>query len=202
MTKRDWLLALFFGAGAFASAHLLGAQARPGSALAAGTIAGTVVSVGRGDTGAKQGLAAARVTIRSADGGTARSQITDAAGGFAFLALPDGIYSLSALKAGYVPMTYGARDSEGPGVPLGLSGGERLSGLILMLPHGAVITGRVTDEDGEPAAHTYVELLTQMTLDGSSVLAPVQCGAAAVGNDGPMTDDRGEYRFFGIPPGE
>jgi hypothetical protein len=56
-----------------------------------------------------------------------------------------------------------------------------------------VITGRIQDEENEPLARATVRVLRFQYQRGERRLVPA-------GSD--QTDDRGEYRVFGLPPGE
>src|SRR5262249_56923287 len=58
---------------------------------------------------------------------------------------------------------------------------------------GGVGTGRVVDEIGEPVAQVSVSLARRRYVDGERQL---------VGQSGSATDDRGEFRIFGVPPGQ
>jgi protocatechuate 3,4-dioxygenase beta subunit len=61
------------------------------------------------------------------------------------------------------------------------------------LPRGGVITGRITDEYGEPAAETSVQAMAFRRMGGRRRLTPM--GQAS-------TNDLGQYRIYGLPPGE
>jgi hypothetical protein len=61
-----------------------------------------------------------------------------------------------------------------------------------MLP-GGVVTGRVVDELGEAVAQASVSLARRRYVDGERQL---------VSQSGSSSDDRGEFRIFGVPPGE
>jgi protocatechuate 3,4-dioxygenase beta subunit len=63
----------------------------------------------------------------------------------------------------------------------------------MQLPRAAVISGRVLDEDNEPVAGVRVAAMATRYIQGGQRLAPV-------GAD--QTDDRGEYRIYGLAPGE
>jgi hypothetical protein len=92
------------------------------------------------------------VRVVSTTGGSARLAGTDDEGRFEFVALPAGTYALSATKPGFVQAFHGAtRPGRGPGVPIAITGGERLSVTLAMLP-GAVITGLIADAHGRPAS--------------------------------------------------
>ena len=61
-----------------------------------------------------------------------------------------------------------------------------------MLPQG-VISGRVVDEDGDPISGASVQILRQAYMRGRKQLTPAQSN---------MTNDKGEYRIFGLAPGK
>src|SRR5262249_45619396 len=66
----------------------------------------------------------------------------------------------------------------------------------LTLVKGGVITGRITNADGEPMEGTGVELLM---VDGGGLSS----WTSDYGEDGlGLTDDRGVYRIYGLPPGK
>lgn len=72
--------------------------------------------------------------------------------------------------------------------------GERVDVTVTMSKGGAV-TGRVVDEHGDPVQELQVRVLRYATAqDGTRALMPV--------GEGDLTDDRGEFRAFGLPPGE
>jgi hypothetical protein len=100
---------------------------------------------------------------------------------------------LTASKAGFVDMTYGAKRPGRPGTPIQLGEGQKLDKAHITLPRGSVITGLVVDEHGEPATGTQVRALRYVMRSGERALQQV-------GQD--QTDDRGIYRIFGLQPGE
>ena len=60
-----------------------------------------------------------------------------------------------------------------------------------LTPHG-VIAGRVLDEEGEPVANANVQVLRQQYMQGRKQMSRTGGG---------ITNDLGEYRIFGLPPG-
>lgn len=117
---------------------------------------------------------------------------TDADGRFRFAEVAAGQYLINALTPGF----YSASDFQYglPGRTLNVGKGETVENIELQLKRGAVITGRVTDENNEPIVETQVQL-------------------QRVGDRNPMrqdmlsfysyrTDDRGMYRIYGLPPGK
>ena len=71
--------------------------------------------------------------------------------------------------------------------------GAVLQNIDFALPPGAVVTGRVVDETGEAVAHVSVSLARRRYIEGARRL---------VAESGSSTDDRGEFRIFGVPPGD
>jgi uncharacterized protein (DUF2141 family) len=163
---------------------------RPAEAMATGTarLAGRVVAA---DTG--RPLKRARVSVQVTEGRFSKTAITDENGRFSVPNLPAGKYSVSATKTGYVTMAAGQRRALRSGIPIELGDGRAVTNIDLRLPRGGVITGRIRDEDDEPLARATVRVMRFQYQRGERRLVPA-------GSD--QTDDRGEYRVFGLPPGE
>ncbi len=102
------------------------------------------------------------VSLRGSDLALGHHAITDDAGRFEIRDLPAGRYDLSAKRAAFVTIAYGASRPEWPGTQLALSAGQHLSGVTVRLAPGAVITGTVRDDTGASAADlaVYVERTT------------------------------------------
>src|SRR5262245_41917606 len=66
--------------------------------------------------------------------------------------------------------------------------------ITITLMKGGVITGRVTDSDGQPMVGLEVSVTMVRDGEGYSVRAAPQ-------GESQMTDDRGIYRIFGLRPG-
>jgi hypothetical protein len=158
------------------------------TAIGAGALAGTVVIEGSGTPVRRARVSLAGVELR---GG--RSTFTDDQGRFNFQALPTGRFTLTASKAGFVDITYGAKRAGRPGTPVQLAEGQNLTGLTIAMPRGGVITGVVVDEHGEPAPGTPVRALRYVMQTGERRLQQA-------GQD--QTDDRGIYRIFQLQPGD
>jgi hypothetical protein len=104
-----------------------------------------------------------------------------------------GRYQLIATRGGYVQVAHGQRRAFERGRPVTLAAGQVLEGIDFSLVPGAVVTGRILDEVGEPVAGVHVSL----ARDGF-----VQDGRRLVSRHGASTDDRGRYRIFGVAPGD
>ena len=151
-------------------------------------ISGRVVAA---DTGAPVKRARIMATPREFRGRF--SAITDERGSYEIAELPEGRYTVTASKAGFVTLSYGQRRPRQPSVPVQLQQGEELRRVDFNLPRGSVITGRVLDEDGEPLISAAVQVFQYVYRQGQRELVPR-------GTD--RTDDRGQYRVFGLEPGE
>lgn len=196
-------------AAAVLAGDLTAAQERPNAPLrprrdrpAASTATGTARLAGRviaADTG--RPLKRARVSVNRSlepgetyqDARVSRIAVTDENGRFTVSNLPAGKYSVSATKTGYVTMASGQRRALRPGLPIELADGQAVTDIDLRLPRGGVITGRIRDEDGEALARATVRVMRFLYVRGERQL---------VSTEGDQTDDRGEYRVFGLPPGE
>lgn len=123
--------------------------------------------------------------------------LTDGEGRFEIRDLAAGKYSVNARRPGYLSASFGQRAVEGAGTPLEIRDGQTVEKIVLRLVRGGVITGRVVDEFGDPAINVHVQVLRYSFQNGTRRLAP------AGGGFGPnRTDDRGEFRLYGLPPGQ
>ncbi len=163
---------------------------RPGEDPQKGTaiLRGHVVAADTGNP-----LRRAMVNARSQDGRGGGMATTDGEGRFEIKELPGGRYSLNASKAGYVSTQYGQRRPEQSGTILEIVDGQMVEKIVLALPRGGVITGRLTDEFGDPIAGAQVNALRFRYLEGGRRLTP---------SGGAQTDDLGAFRIFGLVPGE
>lgn len=130
-----------------------------------------------------------------------RTATTDAQGNFEFTGLPAGNYRVVAnpgqYSAGYLGIAYGAKRPMGlgmsdPGMTIELADGQRFDKATIGLPRGAVITGRVTDDNGDPMARVQVYTL---------LFAPGSTRGQRTGS-GAQTDDLGQFRIYGLNAGD
>jgi len=130
----------------------------------------------------------------------ARSTLTDSEGRFEFAQLPAGRYAIVASKTGFVTLQYGQRGPTDFTDFIVLADGERRDDLDLALPRGGVISVRVTDDFSDPLPGALVQVQRyQYGPDGQRQLNSVYMPGAIGPN---VTDDRGEVRMFGLPPGD
>lgn len=152
-------------------------------------------SVVAADTGAP--IRRAQVRVFSADARESRVAATDAQGRWEIRDLPAGRYTITAAKGGFVTLQYGQRRPSESGTPVELGDGQAVEKIVIALPHGSVISGRITDEFGEPVANAVVVAMRYAYQAGARRLVP-----AAGANARDTTDDQGAYRLFGLPPGD
>jgi len=164
-------------------------------APASGTIAGVIVGAASSDATTQTPLTGAVLTLSDAVGSRAnQSAIADGDGRFAFAGVPAGRYALSATKPGYLPATFGARLPGRVGVHIALADGQLLGDLRFVLTRGAVVAGTVWAPDGQPAAGASIRAVRSMVVAGGRrTIATVASG---------ITDDRGQFRLFNLPPGD
>lgn len=147
------------------------------------------------DTGTQ--IRRAQVRISSPESREGRLAATDAQGRFEIRELPAGRYTMTASKGGFVTLQYGQRRPSESGTPIELSDGQTLDKLLIALPRGSVLGGRITDEFGEPVANATVIAMRYSYAAGGRRLT-----AAPGSNSRDTTDDQGHFRLFGLPPGE
>ncbi|HEX5213924.1 MAG TPA: carboxypeptidase-like regulatory domain-containing protein [Vicinamibacterales bacterium] len=158
-------------------------------------IAGVITT----DETTPQPLKRVRVTVSSADMAVTRTVTTNDNGGFSIEQLPANRYSLSASKPGFVRTSYGAKRPDRPGTPITLAENQKMTGLTVKMPRGSVIAGTIRDEFGQPAFGTNVRLMQYRVVNGERTLT----GAAVTGGAmSDTTDDRGQYRLYGLAAGE
>ena len=168
--------------------------ARDNSVTPTGTarIRGQIVSA---ETGAP--LRRATVRISSGELRINRSVNTDADGRYEAADLPAGRYNIFVTRNGYVSLQFGQRRPFESGRPLDVGEAQTVEKIDFALPRGAVITGRVTDELGEPLAGVRMQAMRHQYLpSGQRQLVP-----AGTSFFNFVTNDLGEFRLYGLMPG-
>jgi protocatechuate 3,4-dioxygenase beta subunit len=119
---------------------------------------------------------------------------TNTDGRFSFSNLPPGTYRLLAARAGgaYYPAEYGQHHPRGRGCNFQLAEGQSMRDVKLEMAATSSISGRIVSPDGTPAARVQVMAFEASYQSGRRLLGLLQSA---------ITDDRGEYRLFYLPPG-
>jgi len=155
---------------------------------AGNSIAGTVLNDRTGLP-----LARAHVTLVPAQAGlSAAAADTDEKGAFVIGGVASGRYSLSASRDGYLTTSVCWLGSVRLQQTFAIGTKEAVSGLSFRLRPFAVMAGRVSFDDGEPAMNIRVEAYREYRNH-------LRHGYALAGSA--VTNDRGEYRLFGLHPG-
>jgi hypothetical protein len=119
-----------------------------------------------------------------------RQVTTGADGRFVFESMTEGSWTLNAERKGYLRLTYGQLADTGPGISV-ITGPHGVSeDLTLRLDPPAAISGKVTDEHGEPVVGAMVQLVMRAPGGRNEFLVRKTA----------ITNDLGEYRIWGIPP--
>jgi hypothetical protein len=113
-------------------------------------------------------------------------------GEFVFPDIPTGTYRLLAFADGFAPAEYGQLRQNGSGNPVTVVTGERNNIRIGIVP-GGILTGRVTNQNGQPMVYTTIEIL-KPTYDATGQITPTVALTVT-------TNDLGEYRAFWLAPG-
>ena len=130
------------------------------------------------------------------------SATSDGDGRFLIKDVVPGRHQFFATRPGFVSQQYQSQGM-GDGAVLGLKAGQKISDVLFRMTMSAVISGRVNNEDGEAMLGIQITALRMPNEEeleddqqwGSRRPSAVPVGAA-------RTDDRGQYRIFGLKPSE
>jgi 5-hydroxyisourate hydrolase-like protein (transthyretin family) len=127
---------------------------------------------------------------------------TNADGRWELMALAPGRYTVIASKSGYLRLEYGQQRPFERGKILELAAGQSHD-IALALPRAGAITGRIFDEFGDPMTAVLVRAMRYRYVDGQRQLIPLVEGLEVLTNGGgDITDDLGQFRIYGLTPGE
>src|SRR5579862_8540165 len=113
-------------------------------------------------------------------------------GKFVFEDVAPGRYTLTAEKAGYVTQSYGARSNSSPGTLLTLNEGDQMKDLSIKMTPQGVVTGRITDQDGDPITGAQVSMMRFNYIRGRKQLSNANTAT---------TNDQGDFRISNLVPG-
>jgi hypothetical protein len=140
-----------------------------------------------------QPLRRAHIVLTPLEAGlSATGSDADDEGHFLLREIPEGQYSLSAARDGFLtsvaPLTGGLRMP----ASFHLNAGDKLTDLTFRLRPWGVMAGRVRYSDGECGVGVRVELYRTDHIRGRSAYSLAASAA---------TNDRGEFRIYGLAPG-
>ena len=114
---------------------------------------------------------------------------TDTEGHFSLHDLAAGSYRMTVQHPMYVGS---GKNAKAVNLLVNLGDGQQMKDVVFRMIPGAVIKGRVADEDGDPVSKASVQALQSSTVRGKKQWVP----AGFV-----MTDDLGEFRIGSLPAG-
>lgn len=128
-------------------------------------------------------------------------------GSFRIENVPPGDYYVVASMTGYVSPVMVARMTQQPlsGAPQTHVAANNASDVVVTMERGAVVTGRVTYDDGTPVSGAPVRLFgvgSPSSTGGVVNMFAGGFGGISFGGGFTQTDDRGVYRVMGVAPGK
>lgn len=138
-------------------------------------VEGTVVN-------ALSGVPLRRVSVHLVGVSPVAPMVTDATGRFRFVGVKPGRYRVQTARQGFFP-------DAGLAPAVEMTAGRGVTVPPVKLWPGGSISGTVNDEAGEPVAGVQVTLFRRAYLNGRRELVQVLNS---------VTDDRGQYRLFGL----
>lgn len=168
-------------------------QSVPARGQAEGTKRGTIVVMVENSV-TSQPLNKVALVITSETGETTKGETNDQ-GQFVVKDQAQGNYSIMWSKMGFT------RSQDSP-VRIRFLPGESSHRLNLALIPTGVIVGRVLNAQQQPAEGVSVTALSVHYHDGRPILLPPEATAAWAPGAGVKTDHIGEYRIFGLEPGD
>jgi protocatechuate 3,4-dioxygenase beta subunit len=106
-------------------------------------------------------------------------------------------YRVTARSAGYVTLEFGQTQPPVPGRPVDLRIAVAFDEADFTLPRASAIEGALVDEFGDPAPGVDVQIARVEFVAGKRRLMPVSTPRRSR-----PTDDRGQFRIYGLPPGD
>ena len=167
-------------------------DARPPAPIGTAVIRGQVVAA---DTGRPLRRARIQANAPELGPGDNRTTSTGVDGKFELKDLPAGRYTVAVQRSGYLRLSYGQRRPFEQGKPIQISDRQVVENVSFALPRMSLITGRVYDEAGEAISDVQMFAMRTVYFEGKRRLVPVAGGPVT------RTDDAGQYRLLGLPPG-
>src|SRR5262245_41190010 len=130
--------------------------------------------------------------LASLSGKTPPTTTTDRDGVFTFNGIAAGSYTVRVQKDGFFGKPEGGVYQPTAAIDVRVLPKETANANVSMVP-GAIVGGRIYDANGQAMSNANVQIFTVAYAFGHAVLAPLVAK---------VTDDRGEYRLFWVPPGD
>ena len=130
--------------------------------------------------------------LASLSGKTPPTTTTDRDGRFSFKDVSPGTYTVRVQKEGFFGKPEGGVNPPTAATDVDVDAGKTAEADVSMIP-GAIIGGRIFDQKGQLMSNANVQAFTVAYAFGRATLAPLVSK---------VTDDRGEFRLFWVPPGK
>jgi protocatechuate 3,4-dioxygenase beta subunit len=168
-----------------ASARERAPAARKGNATIAGRITGP------------DGRPVSQATVQAVplDDGPPASARSDGQGRYEITGLAAGSFRVRVSRQGYPPVQYGQSRALQSGRAISMRAGQRTGNIDVTLTRGGVVTGRIVDAAGEPVEGVQMQAWEARVCSGRTVVS-----ASASNNRDRLSDDRGEFRLYGLLP--
>ena len=101
---------------------------------------------------------------------------------------------MTVSRSGYLTLHYGQRRPLEPGKPLTVLDKQVVDRVDFLLPRMGVISGRISDEVGDPIEGVTVVALRSRYWEGRRQLVPT-------GQQLTQSDNAGQFRILGLAPG-
>jgi len=136
-----------------------------------------------------------KVTLRSTRSGVtaAYSALSDATGHFWMAGIDPGTYLALVDRAGFLHKPHRQGMPRRVPATITLKPKSDVQDLILLMTPSSVVTGRVLDQDGDPAAGFHVQAMRYSYVRGKRQLQLLALSD---------TNDLGEYRLYGLDRGQ
>ena len=142
------------------------------------------------------GRPARKASIQLTSDGPPRATAAADDGSYEFTELAATTYNMTAGLPGYLVMEYGQKRAFERGEPIQLADAETRTKVDIILQRNGSVSGRITDEYGDPVENVTVRLLQLHYFAGRREAVDVALAG------GQSTDDTGAYRIYGVPPGD
>jgi hypothetical protein len=161
-----------------------GITTRPPAPVPGGGVRGQVLTASRAPV--------IDATVRISGINSFRTVRTDARGVFSADGLSPGRYTLEITANGLSAWSYGQDGLGRAGTPINVSD-RVVDGLDIVLPRYVAVSGAVVDEHGEPLQGARIQTLQVEFVTDRLVATPIGFER--------RTDDQGNFRLWGLPPG-
>jgi len=171
-------------------AAIVTAPAQVASAQQNANVSGKVVRAGTTDPIPNAGIELSRV-----GGGSPKAYTASTAsdGTFSFQDVPAGQYQLAAARTGFIRSEFGQRGPNGRGTTITVGAGQNIKDANIGLTQTGTIAGAIVDRKGAPMPSVQVLALRSGFQGPTRALLAVKSS---------ITNDLGQYRLYGLPPGQ